>query len=187
MNYQEKAKEVSCKCGIHLTASKKINCVKNMRCSCSKENLKCSNRCRCHNCGNDKPLCAPEVKRRKRTPQSLTSALKTATSYEYGLSQGETFCNTKLLTITHYILESLIYHICQQTKDNFDDLDCDIAKTMLLSEYNKTKDKIARITEVYTEVLDLEVSSFENWFSCRTTKLKNLKALQTGKQTINTD
>ena len=127
-----------------------------------------------HYCGNNKPesFLKPKSKRRKREPQGFIIVFKNCfTSYEYGVSQSEDF--GKVSTITHYILESLIYHLSLQLKANFDELDAGFPKSMLFNEYKRILEDIAGITKVDTQTLNLKISSFENWFSSRVKNLKN--------------
>uniref|UniRef100_A0A7M5WTZ8 Uncharacterized protein n=1 Tax=Clytia hemisphaerica TaxID=252671 RepID=A0A7M5WTZ8_9CNID len=135
-----------------------------MRCTCLKNQVECSLKCRCHNCGNKKPSEKPKAKRRKRTPMSLTSTLAGTTSYEYGFYIGESFSNTKLPSLLHFFLEALIFHLSRQMKTDFDDLDRNFASAMLWGEYFKIKEQLCTAVEVDSRIMELDKNSYEYLF-----------------------
>ena len=84
------------------------SCIRNMHCTCTKNNTVRAARCRCINCGNGK-LSVQSVNRRKQKPPLLTTSLSSQTSLEYLLNSGEERERSWITSFQYFILVSMLY------------------------------------------------------------------------------
>ena len=84
-----------------------MSSIRNMRCTCEKNNTICTVKCGCINCDNGK-LLVQSVKRRKEEPPILTISLSSQTPLTYQRNSGENRERSWIISFQHFILDSLL-------------------------------------------------------------------------------
>ena len=82
--------------------------IRSMRCTCAKNDIVCTAKCRCINYGKGK-LSLQSVKRRKQGRPLLTTSLSSQTSLKCLLNSEEERERPWITSFQHFILESMLY------------------------------------------------------------------------------
>ena len=112
-----------------------------MRYTCAKNNIICTAKYRCVNCGNGK-LSVQSVKRRKREPLLLTTSLSSQISLEYLLNSGEERERSWITSFQHFILEPMLYITLKDLNGKLCEFDIEFLKKEVRECYQKLLEEL---------------------------------------------
>ena len=165
---------VTCKCDVVKTPThtkrNQTSCIRNMRCTCAKNNIVCTAKCRCVNCGNGK-LSVQSVKRRKREPPLLTTSLSSQTSLEYLLNSGEERERPWITSFQHFILESMLCITLKDLNGKLCEFDIGFLKKQLHECYQKLLEELREKNLLDNQEHErVDWTTLEKWLKARTKK-----------------